>query len=146
MVMSGEEQPPEVFCKKGVLGNSQENTCARVSVLMKLQASRNFKEHIFLQNISSRLPPKFLVFSDSYFRIKFCFKCEIFFRLIPAILFVFKLTWYWLTGAQHHYSCLNDILSLYSCVQWGCVSTVVGGISQKLFLVLKNEVRDILQI
>ena len=59
MVMSGEEQPPEVFCKKGVLGNSQENTCARVSVLIKLQASRNFKEHIFLQNISGRLPPKF---------------------------------------------------------------------------------------
>ena len=28
----------DVFCKKGVLRNSQENTCARVSILKKLQA------------------------------------------------------------------------------------------------------------
>ena len=34
-------QPPEVFCKKGILEilqNSQENTCARVSFVIKLQA------------------------------------------------------------------------------------------------------------
>ena len=33
---------PEVFCEKGVLRNSQnsqENTCARVSFLIKLQAA-----------------------------------------------------------------------------------------------------------
>ena len=36
MVMWGEEQPPEVFCKKGVLRNSQENTCGRVAFLIKL--------------------------------------------------------------------------------------------------------------
>ena len=33
---------PEVFCKKGVLrnfANSQENTCARASFLIKLQVS-----------------------------------------------------------------------------------------------------------
>ena len=33
---------PKVFCKKGVLrnfANSEENTCARVSLLIKLQAS-----------------------------------------------------------------------------------------------------------
>ena len=33
---------PEVFCEKGILrnlANSQENTCARVSFLTKLQAS-----------------------------------------------------------------------------------------------------------
>ena len=29
---------PEVFYKKDVLGNSQENTCARVSFPIKLQA------------------------------------------------------------------------------------------------------------
>ena len=37
------EQSPDVFCKKGVLRNfvnSQENTCARVSFLIKLQALR----------------------------------------------------------------------------------------------------------
>ena len=36
MVMWGEEQPPEVFCKKGVLRNSQKNTCGRVAFLIKL--------------------------------------------------------------------------------------------------------------
>ena len=37
------EQSSDVFCKKGVLRNfvnSQENTCARVSFLIKLQALR----------------------------------------------------------------------------------------------------------
>ena len=36
-----QKQPPEVFHKKGILKNlqnSQENTCVRVSVLIKLQA------------------------------------------------------------------------------------------------------------
>ena len=36
-----QKQPPEVFCKKGGLKNvinSQENICARVSFLKKLQA------------------------------------------------------------------------------------------------------------
>ena len=40
-----EEQPPEVFLKKEfleILQNSQENTCARFSFLIKLQALRNF--------------------------------------------------------------------------------------------------------
>ena len=35
-----QKQPPEVFCKKGVVKisqNSQENTCARVSFLIELQ-------------------------------------------------------------------------------------------------------------
>ena len=38
---SPQKQPPEVFCKKGVLRNVsklQENTCARFSFLIKLQA------------------------------------------------------------------------------------------------------------
>ena len=65
---------PELFCKKGVLRisqNSQESTCARVSFLIKFQASclqlylkrdsgtgfflwifRNFLEHLLLQNTS----------------------------------------------------------------------------------------------
>ena len=61
---------PEVFCKKGFLRNFAKftgNTCARVSFLIKLQLQfstllkkklwhrwilRNFKEHIFLQNVS----------------------------------------------------------------------------------------------
>ena len=37
-----QKQPPEVFCKNGVLKNykySQENTCARNSFVIKLQAS-----------------------------------------------------------------------------------------------------------
>ena len=37
-----QKQPPEVFCRKKVfleiLQNSQENTCARASFLIKLQA------------------------------------------------------------------------------------------------------------
>ena len=37
-----QKQPPEVFCKKPMFleisQNSQENTCARVSFLIKLQA------------------------------------------------------------------------------------------------------------
>ena len=40
-----QKQPLEVFFKKGVLrnfANSQKSTCARVSFLIKLQASRNF--------------------------------------------------------------------------------------------------------
>ena len=43
-----QKEPPEVFCKKGFLKysqNSQENTCARVSFLIKLQAF-NFTEKI----------------------------------------------------------------------------------------------------
>ena len=42
-----QKQPPKVFYKKGVLKtsqNSQENTCARVSFSMKLQA---LSEHFF---------------------------------------------------------------------------------------------------
>ena len=39
---ASKKQPPEVFCEKGVLleisQNSQENTCARVFFLIKLQA------------------------------------------------------------------------------------------------------------
>ena len=34
-----QKQPPEVFCKKRfleILQNSQENTCARASILIKL--------------------------------------------------------------------------------------------------------------
>ena len=46
MVMWKEEQPPEFFCKKSVLleisQNSQENTCARVSFQIKLQALQKF--------------------------------------------------------------------------------------------------------
>ena len=40
-----QKQPPEVFCEKvflEILQNSQENTCARVSFLIKLQAACNF--------------------------------------------------------------------------------------------------------
>ena len=40
-----QKQPLEVFFKKGVLrnfANSQKNTCARVSFLIKVLASRNF--------------------------------------------------------------------------------------------------------
>ena len=39
---STQKQPPEVFCKKlflEITQNSQENTCARVSFLIKFQAS-----------------------------------------------------------------------------------------------------------
>ena len=41
MEMLLQKQPPEVFCKKVFLEtpqNSQENTCARASFLIKLQA------------------------------------------------------------------------------------------------------------
>ena len=40
--LDGQKQPPELFCKKLFLKtsqNSQENTCARVSFSIKLQAS-----------------------------------------------------------------------------------------------------------
>ena len=43
-----QNQPKEVFCKKKVFleisQNSQENTCARVSFLIKLQAKSKFCE------------------------------------------------------------------------------------------------------
>ena len=47
---------PEVFCKKVLLEipqNSQENTCARVSFLIKLQASGEISTNTF----SYRTPP-----------------------------------------------------------------------------------------
>ena len=46
MVMWREEQPPEAFCKKGVLRNFAKfpgkHTCATVSFLIALQALQNF--------------------------------------------------------------------------------------------------------
>ena len=40
LVIKRQKQPPEVFCKKVVLRNfaKKENSCARVSFLIKLQA------------------------------------------------------------------------------------------------------------
>ena len=71
IIMEAQKQPPELFYKKGVLKvlqNSQENTCTRVSFLIKLQACKlikrdphtgvflwilqNFYEHLFY-----RTPP-----------------------------------------------------------------------------------------
>ena len=50
-----QKQPPEVFCKKKVFleisQNSQENTCAKVFFLLKLQ-------NAFSQNTSGRLLQK----------------------------------------------------------------------------------------
>ena len=40
----------KVFSK--IFQNSQENTCARVSFLINLQAMRNFWEHLSIQNAS----------------------------------------------------------------------------------------------
>ena len=40
---------PEVFCKKGFLRNSQENTCDRVSFLIKLQACNFIKKGTLAQ-------------------------------------------------------------------------------------------------
>ena len=52
-------QPPEVFCKKRCfqkfLQNSQANICARVSFLIKLQASLQSCRTTFLQTTSGRL-------------------------------------------------------------------------------------------
>ena len=49
---------PEVFCKKGFLrnfSNSQENTCVRVSFLLKLQAEAcNFAKKETLAQVFSR--------------------------------------------------------------------------------------------
>ena len=59
MVMWKEEQPPEIFCKKGVLINFANFTVLESLFLIKLQASRNFYEHLFLQNTSGRLLPKY---------------------------------------------------------------------------------------
>ena len=45
-----QKQPPEMFCKKVFLQisqNSQENTCARVSFLIKLQATSGLNEEHF---------------------------------------------------------------------------------------------------
>ena len=59
MVMWKEEQPPEIFCKKGVLINFANFTVLESLFLIKLQASRNFYEQLFLQNASGRLLPKY---------------------------------------------------------------------------------------
>ena len=56
-----QKQPPEMFCKKKVFleitQNSQENTCVRVSFIIKFQASVcNFiKKEALAQNTSRRL-------------------------------------------------------------------------------------------
>ena len=75
-----QKQPPEVFCKKVVLEisqNSKENTCARDSFLIKLQAGHwhrrfpmnfaKFLRTLFLQNVSGRLllKPANLILMDS---------------------------------------------------------------------------------
>ena len=46
-----QKQPPEVFLKNSQ--NSQENTCARVSCLIKLQASGNFLKKETLAQVFS---------------------------------------------------------------------------------------------
>ena len=64
-----QNQPPEVFCKKKVLletsQNSQENTCARASFLIKLQAeackiSKNtfFTKHLWATLLFEKLSTK----------------------------------------------------------------------------------------
>ena len=53
-----QKQPPEVLCKKKVFleisQNPQGNTCARVSFLIKLQASRFIKKETMAQVLSCK--------------------------------------------------------------------------------------------
>ena len=78
-----------------------------------------------------KMSDKFQIFSDWYFRIKFCFKCKIFFQLTLDILkfqYVFQsaLKLHWLAETQRHWSCLYDVSSSYSrlvTLQWRRVST-----------------------
>ena len=62
MVMWKEEQPLEVFCKKGVF----RKTPVPEPFLIKLQASGNFLEHLLLQNTSGRLLPNFDKLQDKF--------------------------------------------------------------------------------
>ena len=74
---------------------------------------------------------KFQIFSDWYFRIRFCFKCEIFFQFTPEILkfqlcFLISIKTTLPGGHSTSFSCLYDALSLYRrlmALQWRRVST-----------------------
>ena len=68
-----QKQPPGVFYKKGVLRisqNSQDNTCARVSFLKKLQAwgKNNFK------TIDGDITKKYVVTKSFYLRVSISIK------------------------------------------------------------------------
>ena len=58
-----------MFCKKKVLleisQNSQENTCARASFLIKLQASNAFKKEILAQMFSYEFSE---IFKKTFFK------------------------------------------------------------------------------
>ena len=50
-------------------------------VMFPLYPDKNKRDKIL-----KRITDKFQIFSHQYFRMTFCFKCEIFFQLTPKIL------------------------------------------------------------
>ena len=105
---------------------------------------------IDFQNLK-RMWDKCQIFSNWYFRIKFCFKCKIFFQITSEILFfVFKLAWHWLADTQGCYRCLYKVLVSYRCLitlQWSCVSTVLEvflksciGLEKRLYQHRQNQI------
>ena len=147
MVIWKEELPREVFCKKGVRWNfakfTEKHLCQSLFLNKVARLAKFLRTH-FLQNASGRLlpkfnnlPDKFQIFSDWYFRIKFCFKCEIFFQLNPKILIVIKLAWHWLVDTQRPYSLLYNVTT--SCrridILWHC-NDVVCPLCRMYFLIV----------
>ena len=104
-----QKQPPEVFCKKKVFleisPNSQENTCARVSFLIKLQAPpatllkkrlwhrcfavsfAKFLRTLFSQNTSGQL---LLYFPASSYAFSLCLHFKEFQPMLIKVILIKK--------------------------------------------------------
>ena len=95
-----QKQAPEVFCKKGVL-----RSCRPHEIFESIFSYRAHPGDCF-QNLKI-MSDKFQIFSDWYFRIKFSFKCEIFFQLTPEILFMFLSKYYKTTLISGHTASLQ---------------------------------------
>ena len=103
MVIWKEDRPPELFCKKRVHRNfakfTRKHLCQslffnKVAGLAKFLRTLFLTEHLWVtaSKVWKECRINFRFFSDWYFRIKFCFKCEIFFQFTPEILFMFLIS------------------------------------------------------
>ena len=93
----------EVFYKEGVLRSfakfTRKHLCQslffnKVAGLAKFLRTLFLTEHLWVtaSKVWKECRINFRFFSDWYFRIKFCFKCEIFFQFTPEILFMFLIS------------------------------------------------------
>ena len=101
IAMWKEDQPPGVFCKKGVLRNFAKftgkhlcqslffNKVAGLAKFLRTPPSDCFQS-------LKRMSDKFQFFSNWFFQIKLCFKCKTLFSAYPGhCVYVFQLAWQW---------------------------------------------------